>query len=413
LYNQKRAISLSVLCLLLLWRMSMGQTVAKIKPTGQETLQDRISLAEKGFPVPTIQAIETEINPDEYIVHVGDVFRVNVWSDEGLEIPTTVTPEGKLIVKTVGSFQVAGKTLTQVKQEILAAGEKKYKLEKITADLIELRTFRVHVVGEVANPGTYVAQALDRVSVLIGRATGILDWADERHVEVRHTDGTVDTLDQFNFRNFGDLNQNIYVRNGDVIYVPALKLSGDMVTLAGRVSRRGIHPIQDGEMLKNFLLRVDGYNRDLDLRDIYVIRTDTDGHERTINIDLLGKESRKGMQVRNDLMLEDNDKIFVPSLKNKVYVHGAVNLPGAYYYEAGFTASDYIGIAGGTVDMGNLDNVKVIHLDSKIVEKGADVPVQRGDTIIVPVGFRRKFTDYLQIVTGLATLVFAYMAAQQ
>ena len=66
---------------------------------------------------------------------------------------------------------------------------------------------------------------------------------------------------------------------------------------------------------------------------------------------------------------------------------------------------------GGTIEMGNLKAIKVIRFRNNKVEKGADTVVERGDTIIVPVSFRKTFTDYLQIVAGLATLVFAAMAA--
>ena len=137
----------------------------KSKTAEELSAAERISLTEKGYPVPTVQALEQSIDPEKYIVDAGDVFSINVWGEQGLEIPTQVTPEGKLVVQTIGTLEVAGKTLAQVKQEILEAGKKKYKLRKVTANLMQLLAFRVHVLGEVENPGTFVAQAVDRVSV--------------------------------------------------------------------------------------------------------------------------------------------------------------------------------------------------------------------------------------------------------
>lgn len=381
--------------------------------TEEPSIEEKISLAEQGYPVPTIQALETIVDPDEYIVGPGDMFYINVWGDAGLEFPTQVTPEGKLVVKTLGAIHVNGNTLAEVQKKVLKAGEKKYRLDKISANLVQLRTFRVHVVGEVENPGTYVAQAVDRVSVLIDRAMGVTEWADERHVEIRHSDGTVDSLDLFNFKKLGHLEQNIYVQNGDLIYVPAIKLSQKTVALEGHVTQPGIHQIIEGETLKNFLLRVNAFTRDLDLHDIYVIRTNEQGSNHKIFLNLLGKKSNPDNAFPDDLVLKDGDRIYMPSLKNKVYVHGAVNIPGGHIYMAGFTARDYVGLAGGTADMGNINGIKVIHFSDNTIDKGPDAPVERGDTIIVPTGFRKKFTEYLQIVASLATLVFAYMAAQR
>ena len=42
------------------------------------SLEERVSLEEKGFPVPTAQALETIINPDEYLVGPGDLFSINI-----------------------------------------------------------------------------------------------------------------------------------------------------------------------------------------------------------------------------------------------------------------------------------------------------------------------------------------------
>ena len=379
------------------------------------SMEERISLEEKGFPVPTaqFQAIETRINPDEYIVGPGDMFYINIVSGEEISFTVPVTPEGKLIIQTVGTLFVDGKLLSQVQKEVKAAGEKKYKVTKVVANLIQLRNFRVHVTGEVENPGTFVAQAVDRASVLIDRAGGITEWADERHTEIRHKDGSVDFLDLFQFKKLGLLEENIYVQNGDIIYVPAIELSNNTVILEGYVDQPGIHQIIEGEMLSSFLLRVDAFNRRLDPHQIYVTRKNDQGENKIININLLEKNSTAETNLPNDIIIKDGDKIHVPSLKNKVYVHGAVFAPGSFTYNVGFRARDYVGLAGGTEEMGNIKGIRVIHFSNGAIEKGPNASVERGDTIIVPRAFRKGFSEYLQIFAGLATLVFAFMAAQK
>ena len=117
---------------------------------------------------------------------------------------------------------------------------------------------------------------------MIGRANGLSVWADERNIEIRHADDSVDTLDLFSFNKFGRMDQNKYVQNGDVIVVPAVELSNRTVTITGNVPLRGIHQIKMGETLKQFLLRVEAFDRGLNLEDVFIIRTDEQGKERKI-----------------------------------------------------------------------------------------------------------------------------------
>ncbi len=381
------------------------------KLPGEIASPDDNIFKERGYPIPSVQAIETVINPDEYIVGPGDFFYINISGDAETSFPTQVTPEGKLVIQTIGTFYVNGKTLSEVQKTVREAGKTKYKLNIVTANLMELRTFRVHILGEVKNPGTYLSQAIDRASVLIDRAQSVTEWADERHVEIRHADGSIDTLDLFLFKKLGVLEDNLYMQNGDIIYVPAINLKKNTVTLEGKVTKPGIHLFNEGESLYDFLLRLNAFNRTLNPNEIYILRKADTGADLAIDVDVLGEQNDPAKLPEN-IQLKNGDRIFVPSMKYQVYVRGAVLNPGAYPYNAGFSARDYIGLAGGTQEMGNIKNIEVIHFVDQSIEKGPDAPVQRGDSIVVPMAFRKKFSEYLQILAGMATLVFAFMAAQ-
>jgi len=143
------------------------------------------SLEQMGLLEPTIQALEETVNPDEYLVGPGDLFYVNITGEGYLPSAIVVSPEGKMIVPSVATFDVANKTLTDVKTMVSEEGKKKYKSNSLVqANLVQMRNMRVHVLGEVETPSTYMAQPIDRISVMIERAGGITDWADERQVSV-------------------------------------------------------------------------------------------------------------------------------------------------------------------------------------------------------------------------------------
>ncbi len=370
------------------------------------------SLEKMGLLEPAIQALEQAVNPDEYLVGPGDLFYVNITGEGYLPSAIMVTPEGKMIIPSIGTFDVGNKTLTDVKTMVLEEGKKKYKSNNIVqANLVQMRNFRVHVLGEVEIPATYMAQPIDRVSVMIERASGITDWADERNISIRHLDGSYDTCDLFEFYHKGNLNSNIYVRGGDVIYVPPTNLSRKTVTIDGIMDKSGIYQIIDGETVEDFLLRVDALSKKIDVSDIYLVRNSTAEKKNIIKINLSDKN--QNLPINANLTLDDGDTIYVPSIRDYVYVAGAVQQPGSYPFFVGFRAIDYVGIAGGNMEMGRIKGIKTFREKTQTFEKGENVIIERGDIVIVPIALRKKFSDYVQIAASLTTVGLFILALQK
>jgi hypothetical protein len=102
----------------------------------------------------TTPGLEGPINPAEYIIGPFDVLDVNVWGMAPIRFLIPVTPEGTLIIPTVGEIAVAGDTLVAVKKKIQQAMRKKYTVGDIGVTLSSMRTFKVTV------PGRYPRRAL-------------------------------------------------------------------------------------------------------------------------------------------------------------------------------------------------------------------------------------------------------------
>jgi len=355
-----------------------------------------------------LQAIERPVDPARYVVGPGDVIKINFWgpaSDE-LGFSTPITPEGKLIIPTVGALDVIDKTLQQVQEEIRRACEAKYDPRNIsvTAHLAQLRLVRAHVYGEVESPGSFMGTAVDRVSSFIQQAEGWTDWADERRVELRHANGKVDTLDLFKLYYAGDLRQDPFMRGGEIIYVPRIELTGKTVFVEGEAGRAGPHQIAKDESLADFLVRVEALKHGADLNEIFLVRHS----QAPMRLNFFGT-SANGNDVRH-LRMEDGDRIIVKGGRDFVYVHGAVKNPGNFPYVEGYKAADYVGLAGGTQEMANLGKAQILHRDTGKSEKGLNKEVRRGDTVIVPISTRNTISQYLLIVSQVATILIAASA---
>lgn len=355
------------------------------------------------------QAIEGAIDPATYLVGPGDVLTINAWglsSEADFGLTLKITPEGKIIIPNVGIIAANDKTLQQVQEEVRQACAAKYDPNKvkITAHVTQLRLVRAHIYGEVKSPGIYIGTAIDRIAYYISEAEGWTAWADERRVQVRHLDGTVNTLDLTKLYQGGEFSQNIYIRGGDVIYFPRIELTDDIVYVEGEVPLPGPHKIVKGETALDFLHRIEAIDRMSDLNEFYLLR----GKERPVHLLFLGNDV-EGLQA-STTRLEHGDRILAPELKAFVYVRGAVFAPGKIPYMVGYKAADYVGLAGATDEAAGLKSVKVIDSKTGKVTKGPTSEVKRGDTIVVSTSTRYKFSQYLTITSQVATLVIAAAA---
>ncbi len=343
-------------------------------------------------------ALEKSVNPEKYIVGPGDIFSFNVRGPTETQVPITVSPEGKLNVPSVGEIGVDGKTLSEVQTLVLKKAAPVYGNSKIALALEAVRFFRVHVVGEVKYPGTYITQAINRISELITDAGGATDWAWKRKIELRHPDGSVDYFDLTSFEQKGDLKEDLFVNGGDVIYIPPIELSKSMVKVEGDLANSGIYQIFQGEKLLDFLQRIRTLKRNTNLSKIVVIRSTEE---------ILPFQDEKSMNP--DFPLQNGDRVVIPS--NYVYVKGTVRIPGAYPYVLNLTARDYAGMAGGDYRSGSIKSVRVYHVRTGKIEKGPNVIVEPGDVVHLNPSWNERFRSYIQILPAITSLILAAKAA--
>src|SRR5690349_19130429 len=119
---------------------------------------------------PTGVALESTVNPEEYYVGPSDMIAVNFWMSPPQSYALTVTPEGTLIIPTVGEIMISELTLAKAKEKILSESRKKYLNVLITATLVKPRPVVINVTGQVVNQGLYTLNASDRAGKAIEEA---------------------------------------------------------------------------------------------------------------------------------------------------------------------------------------------------------------------------------------------------
>ncbi|MBN2031110.1 SLBB domain-containing protein [bacterium] len=374
-----------------------------LKREREQNIRERLS---------QMEALEQAIDPTQYIVGPDDIFSFNVWGAMEIQTLLAVTPEGKLLIPSAGEMDVSGKPLTEVQKSVIEKAAGFYEHSNITLNLEGLRFFRVHVVGEVKFPGTYIAQAVDRISELIVEAGGVTERGWKREIQLRHPDGAVDYFDLTSFEQEGNLEKDLYVNGGDVIYVPPIEIQTNLVQVEGDLEHAGIYQIFEDENLIDFLNRIRALKRSTDLSKIVVIRSGENDGTNSESKHLLSPFSSPftiSDSIDHFFPLRHGDRIVLPSMV--VYVKGTVQSPGAYPYILNLTAKDYAGMAGGDYRSGSIKDVRVFHTQTGKTEKGPDVLVEPGDVVHLNPSWNVRLGNYIQILPAITSLILAAKAA--
>jgi len=355
--------------------------------------------------------LEAPVDPQTYIVGPGDKFYINIPSYLQKGFQTVVTAEGKLIIPTVGTFHVGGKTLAQVQKEVEEAGRKKYLQTRITTNLINLRMFRIHVLGEVQLPGIHPIRQTYRLTDALELAGGTTEWADLSAVQIRHHDQSVSTINLNAYLQQGDLQSNPPIHNGDVVLVPRVTEDMIQVRIEGRIDNPGIYFARTDETPEAFLRRISGIPRKAAWRSAVIRRPDSTGNG--FHVIPMFVEGVKQDSLALTPRLQDGDIISIPSITDSVYVQGAVWRPGAYPFYPRFYARDYAGLAGPNEKAAGMLGIRIRHVRTGKIERGPDAGVEPGDTIEVSTSTRLVFKDYMSIVATLISAVLTVVTVRE
>jgi len=108
--------------------------------------------------------------------------------------------------------------------------------------------------------------------------------------------------------------------------------------------------------------------------------------------------------------LEPADLVEVAQTMRWVFVVGSVDTPGRYPYYSGFTARDYVSLAGGESEHGRSSGWKLSFPDGSTPGADDRTTITPGTTIRVPERRTRWITNVLSPLTTAAALVLSVVA---
>lgn len=343
------------------------------------------------------EGLEGAISAGTYRLGPGDGITIGIWSPRPVRYDLVINLEGKLLIPSVGEMNLHGLYLDEARNIIRREILRHFHDVEVTVSLTKLRKFQVHVLGQVQNPGTYLATAVDRASAAVAWAGDLLPNATSRHITILNGDSVRTQADLFAFLQEGIPSTNPQLMDGDIIHVPYAKYR---FSVRGAVNQPGAFEYMPGDRFSDAITFAGGLTHEAFGDSIEIARYVGNG-ERAVRFfsvaggGLVPAEPRDGpilpevigrfplrdislesgvAHVHSDFLLQPDDIIFVRSvpeyrIKRLVEVRGEVYYPGFYAITPGETRlSEVLRRAGGITPEAFLSEATLIRREGVRLE---------------------------------------------
>ncbi len=254
---------------------------------------------------------------------------------------------------------------------------------------IQYRNY-VSIYGEVKKPGKYFLRDSMTVQDLILLAGGFTDKAFKDTVELSRVTSTNRAAGNITKSIPIRASKNFYKENGEaLVHMDNLFVRENstikeqsVVYLKGEFSYPGFYSKQsDEETLLSLIKRAGGIKQSAYLEGATFTRAKDNIGVVALQIkSLIEKENN-----RDDIILEDGDTLFIPTVPKTVVVDGAVNYPTAVKFEPGKSIRYYLNRAGGFSSLANKKSIYVILANGEVREvKKRSRIVNAGSAIVIP-----------------------------
>ena len=270
-----------------------------------------------------------------YRLGPGDELFLVLTGDVELAYSVEVTREGYVVIPDVGQVSVNGLTIEGLRSQLYDRLGRVYSGVRRGANattlfdvsLGRLRMNQVFVIGDVVRPGAYQVSSVATVFNGLHLAGGPSDLGSFRNVIVRRGAAVAGEVDIYDYVIAGDASRDVRLDHGDIVFVPPV---GVQVAIDGRVRRRAIYEVAEGEGLRDALRFAGGLEADAHLQRVQIDRV-LPAAERTPGVDrvLLDVNLAELVDPEGEVIrLRDGDDVRVfatlAERRNRVVLTGSV-----------------------------------------------------------------------------------------
>ena len=253
---------------------SLYDMYVQAAPRDREPERFGMEIFRNGTRQPDAIPMDLPVGPD-YVVGPGDGLAINLWGAVSERLVRSVDREGRINLPEAGPLLVSGRTLGEVQDSVQKVLRTQFRDVSADVSLSRLRTVRVYVVGEVAEPGAYDISSLSTPLNALFAAGGITQRGSLRGLKHYRGKQLIEEVDAYELLLHGVSSEARRLENGDSLLVPPV---GPQVTVGGMVRRPAIYELHGEESLADVLDLAGGILRAAALRHIEVQRLEA--HEK-------------------------------------------------------------------------------------------------------------------------------------
>ncbi len=240
----------------------------------------------------------------------GDLITVNVLESEELNTETRVSSRGHISLPILDQVDVLGLTAAEAEEKIELLLKEKYLNDPhVSVFVKEKISDQVTLAGAFITPGNYDYISGRRLLDIIAVAQGVtVDAASIAYLSRKDSKtGTIKNyivdLDALIKR--GDMNYNVAIAGGDVIFVP----EAGKCFVDGAVRTPGTYPLKGELSITEAIVLAGGLTAYADNDKIKLIRYTGDGKRNVISLSF--SELQEG--IGNSIKLQDQDVVYAES----------------------------------------------------------------------------------------------------
>jgi polysaccharide biosynthesis/export protein len=272
-----------------------------------------------------------------YVVGPGDHINVDLFGKKTARYRLTVNRDGAITLPDFGPIQVSGLSFDDVREDIEGRVADQMIGVRASVTMGQLRSLRVFVVGDVAQPGSHRVGSQSTITAALFASGGVAESGSLRNIELKRRGATVARFDLYDLLLKGDTSRDLPLQQGDAIFVAPL---GATAGVAGQVRRPAIYELRAGATVGDLLELAGGLKADAAQGAAKLQRIEASGERIVLDLDVAAAADRSRA-------LRPGDTVLVPKVLDEyaggVTLEGHVQRPGPYAWRPGMRLTDLLG----------------------------------------------------------------------
>jgi protein involved in polysaccharide export with SLBB domain len=302
-----------------------------------------MNMFQNGTRQPDAIPMDLPVGPD-YVVGPGDGLAIDLWGGVSQRLVRVVDREGRVSLPETGPLLVSGRTLGEVQQSVQRALRTQFRDVSADVSLSRLRTVRVYVVGDVAEPGAYDISSLSTPLNALFIAGGVTARGSLRALKHFRGKELIEEVDAYDLLLHGVRSSLAHLENGDTLMAPPI---GPQVTVDGMVRRPAVYELRGEKNLASVLDLAGGILPTAALGHIEVQRVEA--HQKRTMFSLSVAPAQNDESIARQLAafeIHDGDEVHIFPIaahnEDAIYLQGHVLRPGRYSYKKDMRVTDLI-----------------------------------------------------------------------